>query len=206
MEKTPNHLTQKRLWNKQQFELEEGILTIYRIGLLNSKKLEIKFEDLLDEKTITERSDYPMLIGGVFLMTLATLRIISDWGTTDAALLVPCIGLVFGMCMLIMGQLAKTELVILKNKNHLPIYFFRDKDHAVALDLFLQELFEQRKVYLVDKYWECVDNPDLKAKNLDWLKNTNIINLEEFRFLKQEENQPYTPNKIRPIGFHKECA
>ena len=206
MEKNLNQLTQKRLWNKQQFELEEGILTIYKIGLLNSKKLEIKFEDLLDEKTITERSDYAMLIGGVFLMTLATLRISSNWGVPDVSLLVPCIGLVFSFCMLIMGQLAKTELVILKNKNHLPIYFFRDKAHAVELDLFLHELFEQRKVYLVDKYWECVDNPDLRAENLDWLKNTNIINLEEFRFLKQEENHPYIPTKIRPIGFHKECA
>jgi len=53
---------------------------------------------------------------------------------------------------------------------------------------------------LVEKYWDCVDCYEQKMQNLDWLKNMNIVNIDEFKHLKDEMLREEAEKM--PIGFY----
>ena len=194
-------MVQKRLWKEKEFRLNEGILHLKEIGLFSGFETELRYEDIICEKRIRRKPNYFLFGAAGVLLWLSIVNIIGyEAGTVDGVL-APSLGIIMSMALFYVVYKNAQEILYLDTMDNGSIGFFRDGVHQESADKFISELLEQRKIFLVEKYCDCVDCYEQKMHNLDWLKNRNIVNIDEFKYLK-EEMLRVEAEKLR-IGFHK---
>lgn len=198
-------MVQKRLWNEKEFRLDDGILHLKEMGLFSGYEAELRYEDIIGEKRSSRRPNYFLFGAASFLMWLSLANIIGYGAGLVQGIIIPILGIVMSSVIFYVVFKNAQEVLYLDTLDNGSIGFFRDGIHQQEADEFIQELLEQRKIFLVEKYWDCVDCYDQKMHNLDWLKNRNIVNIDEFKYLKDE----MLPNEaeVMPIGFYnKKCS
>lgn len=199
-------MVQKRLWKEKEFKLDDGILHFKEMGLLSGYAVELRYEDIIGERRIKRQPNYILFIAASILFWLSSLNIIGYGTGTITNLLAPILGLLMSSALFYIVYRNAQEVVYLDTVENGSIGFFRDENYKKQADKFITELLEQRKIFLVEKYWDCVDCYDKKMHNLDWLKNENIVNIDEFKYLKDEMFQQ-VETEVMPIGFHnRKCS
>ncbi|MFT5648409.1 MAG: hypothetical protein ACI976_003109 [Aureispira sp.] len=195
-------MVQKRLWKEKEFRLDDGILHFKEIGLLSGYTVELRYEDIIGERRIKRQPNYVLFIAASILFWLSSLNFIGYGTGTITNVLAPTLGVLMSSLLFYIVYRNAQEVVYLDTVENGSIGFFRDESYKRQADKFITELLEQRKLFLVEKYWDCVDCYDKKMHNLDWLKNENIVNIDEFKHLKDEMFQQIE-TEVMPIGFHK---
>lgn len=195
-------MVQKRLWKEKEFRLDDGILHFKEMGLLSGYAVELRYEDIIGERRTRRQPNYILFIAASILFWLSTLNFIGYGIGTVTGFLAPTLGVLMSSLLFYIVYKNAQEVVYLDTVENGSIGFFRDKRYEGQADQFITELLEQRKIFLVEKYWDCVDCYDRKMHNLDWLKNQNIVNIDEFKYLKDEMFQNIE-TEVLPIGFHK---
>lgn len=196
-------MVQKRLWKEKEFKLDDGILHFKEVGLLSGFELELRYEDIIGQKRSRRQPNYYLFSASLVLMWLSFANLIGYGAGVVEGILPPILGLIGSSALFYIVYKNAQEVLYLDTSNNGAIGFFRDGIHQEEVDQFITELLEQRKIFLVEKYWDCVDCFDQKMDNLDWLKNRNIVNIDEFKYLKDEMFQLEEEAEILPIGFHR---
>lgn len=195
-------MTQKRLWKEKEFRLDDGILHLKEMGLLSGYEMELRYEDIIAEKRTQRSPNYVLFGAASVLFWLSTANFIAYGAGVVSGIIAPILGIMMSSMLFYIVYRNAQEVLYLETLDNGSIGFFRDGIHKKQADDFIKELLERQKIFLVEKYWDCVDCYDQKMQNLDWLKNRNIVNIDEFKYLKEEMfHQDET--EILPIGFHK---
>lgn len=199
-------ITQKRLWTTKTFELQDGILWMRTTDWIGTNERELRYEDIISEKSVRRAPNYWLLSATGFLCWLSCINLIAYAAGTNTNLADALFGLLVSVGMAYVAyQSAQEEIHLFTTKDE-QIILFRDPQNKALADAFVYDLLQERKLFLVEKYWDCVDCHDQKMDNLEWLKNRNIVNIEEFKHLK-EETYELDEVDILPIGFHrKQCS
>lgn len=199
-------MIQKRLWREKEFRLDDGILHLKEMGLLSGYELELRYEDIIGEKRIRRKPNYFLFGAASILFWLSITNLMAYCVGSVEGLIAPILGLLMSSVLFYVVYKNAQEVLYLDTFDNGAIGFFRDGIHQQEADAFIAELLERQKIFLVEKYCDCVDCYDQKMQNLDWLKNRNIVNIDEFNYLKEEMFQKYE-TEILPIGFHrKKCS
>jgi len=197
-------VVQKRLWSEKEFSLEDGILRLREIGLFGGVELEVRYEDIISEKKLRRTPNYFLLTAATVLMSLSVVNLFGN-ATIGSQSLIPWWGIIMAGSLYYLAYKSAQEVLYFNTIYDTEIAFFRNKNQQIATDDFVNEFLEQRKVFLVEKYWDCADSLEQKMQNLDWLKNCNVVNLDEFKYLREETLNHYTAYKT-PIGFKVQTA
>lgn len=195
-------MTQKRLWKEKEFRLDDGILHHKEMGFLSGYEVELRYEDIIGERRTKRQPNYFLFIAASILFWLSTANFIGYGVGAIESIVAPILGMLLSSLLFYIVYRNGQEVLYLETLENGSIGFFRDGIHRRQADEFITELLERQKVFLVEKYWDCVDCYDQKMDNLDWLKNRNIVNIDEFKYLK-EEMFHVDETEILPIGFHK---
>lgn len=199
-------MTQKRLWKEKEFRLEDGILHLKEMGLLSGYELELRYEDIIGEKRTKRQPNYFLFGAASVLFWLSITNFIGYSAGLITAIVPPILGVLMSALLFYIVYRNAQEVLFLDTLDNGTIGFFRDGGNRKQADEFVAELLERQKIFLVEKYWDCVDCYDQKMNNLDWLKNRNIVNIDEFKYLKEEMFHEGEA-EILPIGFHnRKCS
>jgi len=199
-----NHqMVQKRLWKAKEFRLDDGILHHKEIGLLSGFEVELRYEDIIGEKRTRRQPNYYLFTAAAVLMWLSCANIIGYGAGVVDSLFIPFLGIAMSIGLFYVVYANAQEVLYLDTVDNGSIGFFRDHTYQVDVDAFIAKLLEHRKIFLVEKYWDCVDGYDQKMQNLDWLKDRNVVNIDEFKYLKEEMFLQEEEAEILPIGFHR---
>jgi len=166
-------IVQKRLWVSKEFRLEDGILYYKHVGLFGGFAVELRYEDIESEKRVEHKRSFWLLAAATILMYLSITNIFSGVG------------------------------IGFDTQYDTKVAFLRDEKYKEETDKFVDEFLRARKLFLVEKYWDCVENYDQKINNLDWLKNCNVVNIDEFKYLTAEYFEQAEGGASMPIGFKK---
>jgi hypothetical protein len=189
-------IVQKRLWVSKEFRLEDGILYYKHVGLFGGFAVELRYEDIESEKRVEHKRSFWLLAAATILMYLSITNIFSGVG-------IGFIGALLAGGIYYMVDKLEGETLCFDTQYDTKVAFLRDEKYKEETDKFVDEFLRARKLFLVEKYWDCVENYDQKINNLDWLKNCNVVNIDEFKYLTAEYFEQAEGGASMPIGFKK---
>ena len=149
-------IAQKRLWYEKEFRLDDGILHLKEMGLFGGHEIELRYEDILSQKTTKNQPNLLLLLSASFLMLLSISNL-AGWinnGTNGPAFW----GVVFALGMFYVTYKSAGEMICLETIHNRDIQFFRDPDSKRRTDRFIDELLKERKLFMVEKYWDCANS------------------------------------------------
>lgn len=199
--------SQKRLFKKRRITIQEkGINLWYKDGG-SEYELFIPYEDLLMSK-ISKHSEKDMLIAiaGIILSVLGGcflfFSIISpkQFNTVTPILFLVIASVLFGIYYF-MGS--KKDLTI-PMTNHTKIILFQDKPSAEEFSVFLENLRNAYNNYLLRVYGNVTPKLAIESQlnDLTWLRNNNVITLDEFESLQSQLlGKSKDEEEERIIGF-----
>lgn len=192
-------LTQKRLWISKKVTIRDGVLSYQHTGLFGGYAFEIKFEDIGNEQTTLHRPHIGFLLAATFLLLLSLVGLL---GWTNVNREIALLGGLSAMGIYYVSFVLGQAQISLNTAKGVDLKFLAEAENEIEAESFLAELARSRKLFLVEKYWDCVDDYEEKIANLSWLKDGNIVNINEFKYLKEELFETETKHLV-PIGFRK---
>ncbi|WP_111881503.1 hypothetical protein [Aequorivita sp. CIP111184] len=185
--------------------MNKGELNIKSSDLTSSEELNISYEEIDISKLIFQKkTDNLMLIisflfGGFFIIYLLNPDNYKDEGWFGIALFI----FILTFFSAIITYVKSKNLVLIPTINHGYIELLKAKPNQKEFDEFLRELSNRITSYLKLKYGTIdLDMPlEPQLMNISWLKDREIITLDEFESLKKELINNGKGNS--PIGFNK---
>ncbi|EAR00003.1 hypothetical protein FB2170_01477 [Maribacter sp. HTCC2170] len=185
--------------------MNKGELNIKSSDLTSSEELNISYEEIDTSKLVYQKqTDNIMLIitiifGGFFTINLFNPDNYKDDGWFGVGLFLFMVTLFSAMITYVKSK----NLVLIPTMNNGYIEILKAKPNQKQFDEFLSELTIRITTYLKSKYgtldFDLPTEPQLM--NLSWLKDREIITLDEFENLKKQLINNGKGNS--PVGFNK---
>ncbi|MGH1336227.1 MAG: hypothetical protein ACRBFS_08870 [Aureispira sp.] len=194
-------ITQQRLWQSSVYHLEEEFLNCKETTGWNSFEIDLPYEEISRDKFIYQHYSYKAMAAIAVLWILSLANILGIVEGAYSLLALPVfLGSSIGLYVLYhQGQ----AVIRLGQGSDYDLLFFCDDDHREEAEAFVAALLEKQRVFLIEKYWNCVENVEEKLDYLEWLKNRNVIDLDTFKVMRETVGYRST-SSVFPIGFHKE--
>lgn len=198
---TTSSITQQRLWQTSVYHLEDEFLHCKERTGLNSFELELPYEEISRDKFVYEEYAYKAMAAIAVLWVLSLANIL---GVIEGAYAWLALPIFLGSTTALYVLYHQGQAVIrLGRGSDYDLLFFCDKGQREEAEQFVIALLEKQRDFLIEKYWNCVDDLDDKMDYLEWLKNRNVIDLETFKDMREAVGYRST-SSVLPIGFHKE--
>lgn len=179
---------QKTLFEKRSFFLLDNKLKLYLKNPEGEYENYISYENLKNEVKI-----YCRKIPQLFYLTLAIssfavcsflYSIFTDEDFTYTYTSAVAIAIIIG----VLYRIKQQNYIIIETFDSKKIIFLKDKPSREVLHLFLKRLWQQRKLYLREKYFYINPSNDLQQEieRLRWLLEQNVITKKEFQLAKED--------------------
>ncbi len=188
------NLIQNRLLQKTTYSFYEHGISIKSKGLFNSLEYEVPYEELSDRVIYESKISDGYKVGMAGIIIFLIVSIINNSGDM---IVLGIITVIAGLVVLYYTR-EKTASIILIDKRALIIN--QKKPNATVVREFISRIQSNRKEYLKAKYGRIdKDLPfETQINSFNWLKNSNVINEEEFETLK---NLLLRNSNEKKIGF-----
>lgn len=191
-----HYLSQKRFFKKAIFELSEKSLKISNQQLFRGKRERVLRLDEIGHKyeiqqSSTITSNFLTIFFLIFIFFLIPfLPSIFESNIISLFLL----SLFF--IPILLGILLQEKVILLQAKAE-PLVFFWSKKDKAEIELFVNEIIQHSKRFLVWKFGQPdKDLPkDKQIDNFKWLRDNLVITEEEYQVLKQQLNQLFELRK-----------
>lgn len=198
---TISNISQQRLWQSSVYHLEEDFLHCKETTGWNSFEIDLPYEEISRDKFIYQHYSYKAIAAIAVLWVLSLGNIV---GVIESAYNLLALPVFLGSSTALYVLYCQGQAVIrLGRGSDYDLLFFCDQKHRAEAEQFVAALLEKQRHFLIDKYWNCVDNIDEKLDYLEWLKNRNVIDLDTFKIMRETVGHRST-SSVLPIGFHKE--
>ena len=186
------HLTQNRLFHKTTYSFYDHGLSIKSKGLFNSIEYNVPYEDLSDRVIYESKISDGYKVGMAAIIIFLIVSIINK--SND--MIVLGILALLGSLVILYYTREKTASIILIDKRILTIN--QKIPNQITVREFISSIETNRKEYLKAKYGKIDrDLPyEPQLQSFNWLKNTNVIDEEEFENLKTTLLRNSTEKKI----------
>lgn len=198
---TTTSITQNRLWQSSTYHLKEETLHCKETKGWNSFEIDLPYEEISRDKFIYQHYSYNLIaaMGVLWLLSLSNIIGIIDGAYSLIALPV---FLASSTALYVLYHQGQAVIRLGKGADY-DLLFFCDKEQRTEAEAFVEALLEKQRQFLIEKYWNCVDDLDEKLDYLEWLKNRNVIDLDTFKVMRETVGSRSTTSAF-PIGFHKE--
>lgn len=199
------NLSQRKLFLQREFTLNKESLNIKSRNLTSSEELNISYEEIDTSKIIKQKqTDNILLIitlifGGFFLINLFNPDNYKGEGWFGVAIFLFMVTFLSGLLTYIKSK----NLVLIPTLNNGHLEVLNAKPNQEQFDEFMTELSARITSFLRTKYGTIdLDMPtEPQLMNLSWLKDRDIITIDEFEKLKSDLIHNGKGNN--PVGFTK---
>lgn len=198
---TTSSITQQRLWQSSVYNLEEEFLHCKETTGWNSLEIDLPYEEISRDKFIYQHYSYKAMAAVAILWILSLGNVLGVIEGAYSFIGFPVL-LASSTALYVLYHQGQAVIRLGQGSDY-DLLFFCDKEHRAEAEQFVSALLEKQRLFLIEKYWNCIDNVDEKLGYLEWLKNRNVIDLDTFKVMR--ETVGYHPSSSGyPIGFHKE--
>ncbi|MCC0176259.1 hypothetical protein I4641_04620 [Waterburya agarophytonicola K14] len=180
-------LHQKAWLEKRSFILLPNKLKLHLKDSQGEYENYVSYEKLKSEAQIRSRKSHKLFFITIMAMSSTICILLQSLMINQGfyyAIFPSTITLVFA----ILYQVKKQDYIVVETTDRKRIIFLRDKPNRQALEIFLNQLWLQRKRYLREKYFYIDRNQDLErqTERLRWLLEQKAITKMEFKFAKDD--------------------
>lgn len=195
-------LSQRKLFLSREYTLEKGFLRIRSKDLTSSTELCVPYEEIDISKIIKQKkTDNIMLIitmifGVFFLINIFNPNNYNGDGLLEIAIFLFMATVVCGLITYVKSK----NVTLIPTLNNGYLEFLKNKPSNEQFEDFILELSNKVIVFLKSKYTAIDLEMPLEPQliNLAWLKDREIITVEEFESLKTK----LTGKRGDSIGFN----
>ncbi len=184
-------LKQRQGFSKKEFELTDDLLKIKtREEFGDYKEWTVKLENIGNRKSVNIHSKLgPYIIAGVFITIILSMTVfflVEGFNSGDLRTLIFGWVIFGGLSLLIFLSPMKNEMKL--TGGQFTVTFFPDSPSRKEVDKFIDEITGRSRLVQLRKYAEI--DPDLPEETmmnqLNWLKNMDLIDKEQYLDLKIE--------------------
>lgn len=194
-------ISQQRLWQSSTYHLEEEFLRCKETTGWNRLEIDLPYEEISRDKFVYQHYSYKAMIAVGVLWILGLGNVLGIIDGAYAFLGLPVL-LASSTALYVLYHQGKA-VIRLGQGSEYDLLFFCDDEHREEAEQFVDALLEKQRIFLIEKYWNCIDDIDDKLGYLEWLKNRNVIDLDTFKVMRETVGQQST-GSVLPIGFYRE--